>query len=452
MPVVAFDATTGMELWRKSIDGTITGADDNDDAFGVGIDAAGDVIAAGRISNTGTDDDLLVVKLLGATGQQIWLTEVNGGNDNADLAQALALDPLGDVFVTGTIRNPGTRADFLLLKLAGASGAELWRREVNGSEDAADQGLAIAAAGSDVVAAGRVQNGATANGYAVIKRTGANGGDFPCANGADDPGEACDDGNVVPGDGCRADCTIEVCGDGIKDPQEGCDDGNDVDDDCCSVTCDVDPDGTSCNDGDGCTLGDRCENGACAPASVVSCPAGNPCETGVCDHADGSCSIVKKAEGAPCDDANVCTVLDRCVASTCTGSFGVTCDDHEPCTSDGCDPVEGCTATPLEGFDSVTCTFERDRIASACTTGLPRPIQSRVDRAHTLVAKASAATSSKQRARLLRRTGTALKQAIKKAAALQKRGTLTAECGATLATELGDIRTRNDALRASLTP
>ena len=42
-----------------------------------------------------------------------------------------------------------------------------------------------------------------------------------------DPGEVCDDGNTVSGDGCRGDCgKIEVCGDGIVDAGEQCDDGN----------------------------------------------------------------------------------------------------------------------------------------------------------------------------------------------------------------------------------
>ena len=43
-----------------------------------------------------------------------------------------------------------------------------------------------------------------------------------------DPGEACDDGNTVSGDGCRGDChKIEMCGDSVVDAGEQCDDGND---------------------------------------------------------------------------------------------------------------------------------------------------------------------------------------------------------------------------------
>lgn len=53
-------------------------------------------------------------------------------------------------------------------------------------------------------------------------------------------GEQCDDGNVVPGDGCGADCLIEaVCGDGVTHVAAGeqCDDGNAVPGDGCSATC-----------------------------------------------------------------------------------------------------------------------------------------------------------------------------------------------------------------------
>src|SRR5689334_19714139 len=44
-----------------------------------------------------------------------------------------------------------------------------------------------------------------------------------CGNGAPDPGEVCDDGNTMGGDGCRADCLgNEDCGDGFVDVGEYC--------------------------------------------------------------------------------------------------------------------------------------------------------------------------------------------------------------------------------------
>jgi cysteine-rich repeat protein len=72
-----------------------------------------------------------------------------------------------------------------------------------------------------------------------------------CGNWRVDPGEMCDDGNTVTGDGsCSADClSDETCGNGVVDPlriiddarepAEQCDDGNLVSSDGCSSTCRV---------------------------------------------------------------------------------------------------------------------------------------------------------------------------------------------------------------------
>lgn len=43
-----------------------------------------------------------------------------------------------------------------------------------------------------------------------------------CGNLILEPGETCDDGNVLNGDGCRSNCTLEVCDDGIADPNLFC--------------------------------------------------------------------------------------------------------------------------------------------------------------------------------------------------------------------------------------
>lgn len=83
-----------------------------------------------------------------------------------------------------------------------------------------------------------------------------------CGDGIVQPGELCDDGNAVDGDGCDHDCTpscgngvvdpgeecdedsptcrhclLPFCGDGVIDPGEECDDGNNVNGDGCSKTC-----------------------------------------------------------------------------------------------------------------------------------------------------------------------------------------------------------------------
>ena len=77
-----------------------------------------------------------------------------------------------------------------------------------------------------------------------------------CGDGIVEGTEECDDGNLIPYDGCSQTCTIEphclggtctaVCGDGIVEETEECDDGNTAAGDGCSPTCTVEP-GWTCN-------------------------------------------------------------------------------------------------------------------------------------------------------------------------------------------------------------
>lgn len=55
------------------------------------------------------------------------------------------------------------------------------------------------------------------------------------------------------------------CGNGLLDAFEDCDDGNLVDGDCCSAQCRLEPTGSSCDDADSCTLADACDQGVCYP-------------------------------------------------------------------------------------------------------------------------------------------------------------------------------------------
>lgn len=70
-----------------------------------------------------------------------------------------------------------------------------------------------------------------------------------CGDGILDDGEQCDDGNLIDGDGCSAQCTTEFCGDGILSPGEQCDDGNLLNGDGCSATCEFEAGGEGCTPG-----------------------------------------------------------------------------------------------------------------------------------------------------------------------------------------------------------
>ena len=120
----------------------------------------------------------------------------------------------------------------------------------------------------------------------IVQESGVVCADNPCGgfcgDGTLDPGEECDDGNNVDGDGCSADCTVEgFCGDGVLDPGEECDDGNNVDGDGCSANCTVEG---FCGDGvldpgEECDDGNNVDGDGCSANCTVE-RAGDGCTPG----------------------------------------------------------------------------------------------------------------------------------------------------------------------------
>lgn len=100
--------------------------------------------------------------------------------------------------------------------------------------------------------------------------------------------------------------SLAICGDGTLDPGEECDDGNLVAGDCCGPSCTVEAAGSPCpDDGNPCSL-DECD------------------ANGVCTHPTGGT--------APCDDGDACTVDDRCGDGVCAGTaVPETCIDPVLC-------------------------------------------------------------------------------------------------------------------------
>jgi cysteine-rich repeat protein len=76
-------------------------------------------------------------------------------------------------------------------------------------------------------------------------------------NGIVDPGEECDDGNTVDGDGCDSNCTVTRCGNGIVTAGEQCDDGNTDSNDACKNDCTL----NVCGDGVLRTGVEECDDG-----------------------------------------------------------------------------------------------------------------------------------------------------------------------------------------------
>ncbi len=164
-------------------------------------------------------------------------------------------------------------------------------------------------------------------------------------------GFACDDGDpCTVGEACAA----GTCAGGVA---PNCNDGEPCTDDACApgIGCVHVPNSLSCNDGDVCTTGDLCVNGACVGGPPLDCGDGNPC-TG--DWCDGATGCQHDALDIPCDDGNACTVMDLCVGGLCQGSGAPDCQDDNVCTSDMCDPAQGCVHSLNDGpcDDGDLCT------------------------------------------------------------------------------------------------
>jgi outer membrane protein assembly factor BamB len=175
--VAKLDAATGAETWRVVGRGTFAGRDDAGRA--VTVDQNGDALAAVAAVNTGSGTDITVLKLAGATGAEIWRTAL--ASADFDLPSGIATDAIGDVYVVGQFF--GSPAKLVVAKLAGADGMEVWQREIDGVPTSGGllsvdpKHLRIDGSG-DVLLADATVNAATGSDFAVLKLDGSTGADI----------------------------------------------------------------------------------------------------------------------------------------------------------------------------------------------------------------------------------------------------------------------------------
>ena len=98
--------------------------------------------------------------------------------------------------------------------------------------------------------------------------------------------------------------------------------------------------GGPCDDGNACTVDETCDGGDCVGQQVAVCNDDNACTDDVCNVNQGTgCEFVPNDN--LCDDGNPCTLNDRCTAGSCQADLAE-CDDGLTCTVDTCMGDEGC--------------------------------------------------------------------------------------------------------------
>uniref|UniRef100_A0A7C4CC02 Bulb-type lectin domain-containing protein n=1 Tax=candidate division WOR-3 bacterium TaxID=2052148 RepID=A0A7C4CC02_UNCW3 len=153
-------SSAGESLWAA-----IRGDGDEDRAFCVGVDSAGNSYVAGQ-TGWNNDLDFEVVKY-DASGDEDWVFIYDGGYD--DGAEAVCVDRQGYTYATGWTESGGGLDDLITWKL-GLGGESLWANVYDGPAGEYDKGLAIAVDPSgNIIVAGTSQDTANRENYIVIK-------------------------------------------------------------------------------------------------------------------------------------------------------------------------------------------------------------------------------------------------------------------------------------------
>ena len=128
-----------------------------------------------------------------------------------------------------------------------------------------------------------------------------------------------------------------------------------------------------------------CAQGGCADAEVSGLVAG-PCQRLIEDRAACDCHVEDLPPGSTCDDGDPCTVEDTCSAEgACEGyARAGLCDDGNPCTDDACTPGVGCAFAPNAApcDDDSPCTDGDHCAGGACTVWSPSSACAPCDPAH----------------------------------------------------------------------
>ena len=117
----------GAQQWVARYDGP---ASSDDVANALAVDGSGNVYVTGWSTGSGTGYDYATVKY-NAAGVQQWAARYDGPASGDDYAGALAVDGSGNVYVTGYSAGSGTGYDYATVKY-NAAGVQQWAARYDG--------------------------------------------------------------------------------------------------------------------------------------------------------------------------------------------------------------------------------------------------------------------------------------------------------------------------------
>lgn len=127
----------GIEQWSRKYDGS---GHFQDRVWGMAIDNIGNVYVTGSSTETGTGYDYTTIKY-NTIGDQIWLRRYNNGLN--DIPRDITLDDSGNIYLTGESDGNGTDDDMATVKYD-SSGNQIWAIRYNYSGQSVDESRAMA--------------------------------------------------------------------------------------------------------------------------------------------------------------------------------------------------------------------------------------------------------------------------------------------------------------------
>ena len=157
--------SSGVMQWEKRYNGP---GNLNDYASSIAIDVSGNVYVTGQSEGTGSNFDYATIKY-NSSGVQQWVQRYNGPGNYADAARSIAVDGLGNVYVTGSGTGSGTGVDYATIKY-NSSGDSVWVKRYNSNGNSVDAVSKMAVDGSgNVYVTGYSAGSGTGYDYATIK-------------------------------------------------------------------------------------------------------------------------------------------------------------------------------------------------------------------------------------------------------------------------------------------
>lgn len=126
---VKYRPADGYQWWAKTYNGPGNGFDE---ARAIAVDGLGNVYVTGFAAGDGTHSECVTIKYSSSGGEE-WVSRYV--NEMDSFATAMALDGQNNVYVTGATQGFGTGWDYLTIKYNSATGDLLWWRRYNWAAD-----------------------------------------------------------------------------------------------------------------------------------------------------------------------------------------------------------------------------------------------------------------------------------------------------------------------------